>query len=350
MQVDVESLSAEQKKVVDFAVVQLQGLEEGGCGKKLLRVENFSQQVVAGLRYKFDLVLGTQPGCGEAGQGEKKCEMDVYSVPWQDTMTVQWENVKCDTQQEEEVTTKANRIHLSVPLLRDLPQARVGIVDLTDQGVLGSVLGSDDSAKAPETKQLLGSDDHDKIAHGQILGGSPHGPLFDDSYTGKELKSEAESQQELKQLQSLGSFHEFMRKHGKEYGDRAEYKVRYGVFRENMKKVQFLTETEQGTAQYGATEFADLTETEFKQRLGLTPVWKSRRLDEDPIVWPPADIPDVEVGDVDILWCFSVCIVCSCPGSSTGGNTTRSPRSRTKDSAALAGPSPSRGMLRVSTP
>ena len=91
-------MSAEQKKVVDFAVVQLQGLEEGGCGKKLLRVENFSQQVVAGLRYKFDLVLGTQPGCGEAGQGEKKCEMDVYSVPWQDTMTVQWDNVKCDTQ------------------------------------------------------------------------------------------------------------------------------------------------------------------------------------------------------------------------------------------------------------
>ena len=45
LQVDVESLSAEQKKAVDFAVVQLQGLEEGGCGKQLLRVENFSQQV-----------------------------------------------------------------------------------------------------------------------------------------------------------------------------------------------------------------------------------------------------------------------------------------------------------------
>ena len=47
LKVEVDSLSAEQKKVVDFAVVQLQGLEEGEgeCGKKLLRVENFSEQV-----------------------------------------------------------------------------------------------------------------------------------------------------------------------------------------------------------------------------------------------------------------------------------------------------------------
>ena len=47
LKVEVDSLSAEQKKVVDFAVVQLQGLEEGEgeCSKKLLRVENFSEQV-----------------------------------------------------------------------------------------------------------------------------------------------------------------------------------------------------------------------------------------------------------------------------------------------------------------
>jgi len=277
VKVDVENLSAEQKKVVDFAVVQLQGLEEGRCGKTLLRVENFSQQVVAGLRYKFDLVLGTEAGCQEAGEGEKRCQMDVYSVPWEEQMSVQWDNVKCGSQQEvEEVTTKANRIHLSVPLVKELPQVRVGIVDLSDQA-------------------LLGSDDHDKVPHGEILGGSPHGPKFDDGYSVKELKSLAESQAELKQLQSLGAFHEFLTEHGKEYKDRAEYKFRYGVYKENMKKIQFLRETERGTASYGATEFADLTETEYKERLGLTPVWKSHKLQEDPIHWPPADIPDVEL-------------------------------------------------------
>ena len=37
-----------------------------------------------------------------------------------------------------------------------------------------------------------------------------------------------------------------------------------------MKKVQFLEETELGTATYGATRMADLTEQEFRQRhLGL---------------------------------------------------------------------------------
>ena len=232
---------------------------------------------MAGLRYKFDLVLGTEAGCQEAGEGEKRCQMDVYSVPWQEQMSVQWDNVKCGSQQEvEEVTTKANRIHLSVPLVKELPQVRVGIVDLSDQA-------------------LLGSDDHDKVPHGEILGGSPHGPKFDDGYSVKELKSLAESQAELKQLQSLGAFHEFLTEHGKEYKDRAEYKFRYGVYKENMKKIQFLRETERGTASYGATEFADLTETEYKERLGLTPVWKSHKLQEDPIHWPPADIPDVEL-------------------------------------------------------
>ena len=44
---DVASLSEEQLNAVNFAVAQLQGGEEGDgpCGKKLLRVENFSQQV-----------------------------------------------------------------------------------------------------------------------------------------------------------------------------------------------------------------------------------------------------------------------------------------------------------------
>ena len=231
------------------------------------------------MRYKFDLVLGTEAGCEEVA--EKRCEMDIYSVPWEEEMSVQWDNVKCHS--DEEITTKANRIRLSVPLVKDLPQLRVGIVDLTERD------------SSPQNKPLLGSDDHDKVPHGLIMGGSAHGPRFDSDYTVKELKSEAVSQAELKQLQSLGSFHEFLSEHGKEYQNREEYKYRYSVFRDNMKKVQFMTETEQGTAKYGATVFADLTEAEFKQQLGLTPVWKSHRLQEDNQDWPPADIPDVEV-------------------------------------------------------
>ena len=51
------------------------------------------------------------------------------------------------------------------------------------------------------------------------------------------------------------------------------------------------------TGEYGATMFADLTETEYKQWLG-TPVWQRKRTvtdDDDDVHWPPADIPDVEL-------------------------------------------------------
>ena len=56
-----------------------------------------------------------------------------------------------------------------------------------------------------------------------------------------------ESQEELKKLQSLGAFHDFIKEHNKSYSSRQEYKHRYGVFKQNMKKVQFLRESEQGT-------------------------------------------------------------------------------------------------------
>ena len=160
------------------------------------------------------------------------------------------------------------------------------------------------------------------IRHGLMMGRSAHGPRFDDDYTVKELKSQADSSAELKQLQSLGAFHDFMSEHGKEYVDRAEYKLRYGVYRDNMKKVQFLRETDQGTAEYGATEFADLTEAEYKQHLGLTPVWKSRSLSEDPISWPAADIPDVEVRNISVLLGGNYFLCFSCPGGLTGGTRT----------------------------
>jgi len=287
---NVDQLTEEQRKVVDFALVQLQGGE--GCDQRLINVENFSQQVVAGLRYKFDIVMKTK--CGEVEE-EKKCSMDVYSRPWEQMMTVQWENVKCggdddeDEVVKEEMTTKPSRIHLSVPLLKDILGARVGVVDL---------LGEDDHDDVPHGKPLLGGGDHDLVPHGKPLLGSDkvhHGPLFNDEYTVKELKSQKESWEELKDLQSLSSFHDFMAAHSKNYSSRKEYKHRYGVFKENMKKVQFLRESEQGTAEYGPTFFSDLTEMEFKQYTGM-PLWKRKRSgisDDDPVVWPPAEIPDV---------------------------------------------------------
>jgi cathepsin F len=68
-----------------------------------------------------------------------------------------------------------------------------------------------------------------------------------------------------------------------------EYQKRFEIFRENMKKVQFLKETERGTGKYGASPFADLTEAEFrKEKLGLL---KPKPMSE----LPSAEIPEVNL-------------------------------------------------------
>ena len=46
--------------------------------------------------------------------------------------------------------------------------------------------------------------------------------------------------------------------------EKKEY-LRYGIFRENMKKIQFLQETEQGSGVYGANHLADVSEQEFRR-------------------------------------------------------------------------------------
>ena len=74
----------------------------------------------------------------------------------------------------------------------------------------------------------------------------------------------SESHRELKMLQSHHSFKSFVIKHKRNYENLEEYQKRFGIFKENMKKVQFLRETEKGSAEYGPTQFSDLTEQEFK--------------------------------------------------------------------------------------
>ncbi|KAF4518146.1 hypothetical protein B566_EDAN008848 [Ephemera danica] len=75
-----------------------------------------------------------------------------------------------------------------------------------------------------------------------------------------------------------GMFREFMVKHGKSYASRTEERRRFHIFRANLRKIQTLQDTEQGTARYGVTPFADLTTQEFKERhLGLNHNVKDRR-------------------------------------------------------------------------
>ncbi|XP_060838954.1 cathepsin L-like isoform X3 [Rhopalosiphum padi] len=65
-------------------------------------------------------------------------------------------------------------------------------------------------------------------------------------------------------------FENFITTHNKMYSSLEEKNRRFRIFAANMKKVQLLQKHEQGSAIYGATQFADLTKTEFKKKyLGL---------------------------------------------------------------------------------
>ena len=188
------------------------------------------------MQYRFDLVVEGPAAAGCPPVEEKRCSMDVYEVPWKQELTVNWEAVTCIGKPEQ--ATAAPGL-LRVPLSSGtVPGLRVGIAQFSEDM---PILGSDDSDKIPHGKPLLGGGDHDKMPHGNnLLGKLGHGPVFGEDHMMKELRVAKQSQTELKQLQSLSAFHQFMDFHNKSYASKEEYKHRYNVYKENMKKVQFL--------------------------------------------------------------------------------------------------------------
>lgn len=73
-------------------------------------------------------------------------------------------------------------------------------------------------------------------------------------------------------------FRAFMTQHEKAYETGEEYQHRLGIFKTNLLKIKLLQEYEEGTATYGVTKFADMTEEEFsKHHLGLRPDLKRKQ-------------------------------------------------------------------------
>lgn len=78
-------------------------------------------------------------------------------------------------------------------------------------------------------------------------------------------------------LGHMGMFKAFMKQHNKSYKTKAEFKRRFKIFHQNMKKVHILQQNERGTAKYGPTKFADLT----GELMYLTAMW-----DFSGVEWP----------------------------------------------------------------
>lgn len=102
------------------------------------------------------------------------------------------------------------------------------------------------------------------------------------------------NEMKAREIKSEVLFENFSKKYHRRYANELEQKMRHRIFRKNLHKIDMLNKHEQGTAKYGITPFADLTEKEYLHRTGL--LIHERR--ENEIGNPIADIPDMDVRDL----------------------------------------------------
>ncbi|XP_050421120.1 cathepsin L isoform X2 [Adelges cooleyi] len=98
-------------------------------------------------------------------------------------------------------------------------------------------------------------------------------------------------------LELKASFENFVKTHNKAYLSAEEKDKRYRIFAANMKIVKLLQDNEQGTATYGATQFADLTKNEFRKKyLGFNSSQTTKK------VLPIAEIPVLDNLPAEFDW------------------------------------------------
>jgi len=99
----VKNLTSKHQEIVDFALSQLGSRPDAAdeCQDNFVAVENFSQQVVQGTLYKFDLILKKDASCSTSNDNHK-CKMVVWDKPWENYREVQWEQVDCEGNEDSE--------------------------------------------------------------------------------------------------------------------------------------------------------------------------------------------------------------------------------------------------------
>lgn len=65
-------------------------------------------------------------------------------------------------------------------------------------------------------------------------------------------------------------FNKFKQEHNKKYSI-FEEEQKFAVFLKNLKEIHSLNESEEGAAEFGVTQFADMTTQQFKEKI-LMPV------------------------------------------------------------------------------
>ena len=117
-----------------------------------------------------------------------------------------------------------------------------------------------------------------------------HRPLHDHG-DHHERHHHVSTTEQVNEVKAEYLFEEFAKKYSRRYLNDLEQKMRMRIFKKNLHKIEMLNKHEQGTAKYGITEFADMTEKEYLRKTGLL----GKRRNENELDNPIAHIPDVHL-------------------------------------------------------
>uniref|UniRef100_A0A0B7ATS0 Cathepsin F n=1 Tax=Arion vulgaris TaxID=1028688 RepID=A0A0B7ATS0_9EUPU len=235
-EVDTNDVMVQQAVV--WAIKHINKMSNSPYMQSLLKVARVTQQVVNGLQYHFKLTT-VSTSCRNKPENHNK--------------TLQ----ECPAAEE----AKPQDCDISVVY-------SLGVYTM-------------ESLQCQPSKAVIGRDGHDYFRHRRyvknvknmnILGGDTHDYI---------------SHGDEKCAEHLQAFREFRNKHNRVYGSSDETNLRFKIFCDNMEKVKIIQAAEQGSAQYGATVFADISEEEFRKLyLGFkAPITPKRQ-------WPKAQIPN----------------------------------------------------------
>lgn len=199
-----------------------------------VRIDKVTKQVVAGIKYKFF-------GLFKIGDNQKYCTVEIWHRSWINTEDGTQLGGKCD-----------------------------------------------DGALTFKTVSRIKRSEHSRPLH----------EFAEHRHHHEQRHHRMSVVEEMKEVKAEYLFDEFITKYNRRYLNDDEHKQRMRIFKRNLHKIEMLNKHEQGTAKYGITEFADMTEKEYLRKTGL--LGKRRHFND--LDNPIADIPEVKDLPINFDW------------------------------------------------